>query len=184
MGRDEYFTLFSVVFQDIYLLPMSIERNIACQLEDEIDEEKMDRVIELSGLREKIEALPKGRKTLLLKSIYDEAIDLSGGEMQKLVLARALYKDAPIIILDEPTAALDPIAEKEIYSKFNEIVGNKTAFYISHRLSSCRFCDEIVVFHEGRIVQKGTHEDLLKDVNGKYYQLWHSQAQYYREEAV
>ena len=181
-NRDEYYSLFSIVFQDTYLLPVSIEKNIALQLEEEIDDEKMDRVLNMSGLMPKIRSLPNGKKTLLVKSIYSEAIELSGGETQKLMLARALYKDGPIIILDEPTAALDPIAEFEIYSKFNEIVGTKTAFYISHRLSSCRFCDEIAVFHEGRIVQKGTHDELLEDEDGKYYQLWHSQAQYYNEE--
>src|SRR5699024_1068947 len=106
-----------------------------------------------------------------------------GGEAQKIALARALYRDSPIIILDEPTAALDPIAEFEVYSKFDQIVGTKTAFYISHRLSSCRFCDEIAVFHEGRIIQKGRHEELLEDKDGKYHELWYSQAQYYNEEA-
>lgn len=118
----------------------------------------------------------------LYKDFDEEGVEISGGEAQKIALAVALYKDAPIIILDEPTAALDPIAEFEIYSRFNEIVGNKTTVYISHRLSSCRFCDEIAVFHEGRIVQKGTHEELLRDKEGKYYELWHAQAQYYNEE--
>ncbi len=106
-------------------------------------------------------------------------MELSGGEAQKIVIARALYKDSPFIILDEPTAALDPIAEAEIYSRFNDIVGDKTALYISHRLSSCKFCDEIAVFDQGKIVQKGRHEDLVADENGKYAQLWHAQAQYY-----
>ena len=104
---------------------------------------------------------------------------MSGGEAQKIAIARALYKDAPFIILDEPTAALDPIAEAEIYSKFDEIVGDKTAVYISHRLSSCKFCDEIVVFEGGNIVEQGSHEDLLKNKEGKYSKLWHAQAQYY-----
>ena len=104
----------------------------------------------------------------------------SGGETQRLMLARALYKDAPFIILDEPTAALDPIAEAEIYEKFNEITGDKTAIYISHRLSSCKFCDKIVVFHEGSVIQTGTHQELAADKSGKYFQLWTAQAQYYR----
>ena len=181
-NRDEYYTLFSVVFQDIHLLPMSIEENITLQPEKEIDRDRLDKVLELSGLMDKIKSLPEGVKTPLVKTILENAVELSGGELQKLLLARALYKDAPIIILDEPTAALDPIAEFEIYSRFNEIVGNKTTVYISHRLSSCRFCDEIAVFHEGRIVQKGTHEELLRDKEGKYYELWHAQAQYYNEE--
>ncbi len=109
-------------------------------------------------------------------------MEVSGGEAQKIALARALYRDAPIIILDEPTAALDPIAEFEIYSKFNEIVGTKTAFYISHRLSSCRFCDRIAVFHEGKIIQRGSHEELLKEKEGKYSELWNAQAGYYTED--
>lgn len=106
-------------------------------------------------------------------------MEISGGEAQKIALARALYKNAPFIILDEPTAALDPIAEYEVYSKFNEIVGSKTAIYISHRLSSCRFCDSIAVFDKGEIVQQGSHEELVSDESGKYYELWHAQAQYY-----
>ena len=106
--------------------------------------------------------------------------DLSGGEMQRLMLARALYKNAPILLLDEPTAALDPIAEAEIYEKLNDMVGDKTAIYISHRLSSCKFCDEIVVFDAGKIIQQGAHETLLADESGEYAQLWNAQAQYYR----
>ncbi len=137
----------------------------------------------MSGFMDKVKSLQKGKESLLVKSVYDEAIELSGGETQKLILARALYRDAPIIILDEPTAALDPIAEFEIYSRFNEMVSTKTAFYISHRLSSCRFCDEIAVFHKGRIVQKGNHEELLENEDGKYYELWNSQAVYYNDEA-
>ena len=107
-------------------------------------------------------------------------MEISGGEAQKIALARALYKDAPFIILDEPTAALDPVSEYGIYSTFNEIVGDKTAIYISHRLASCRFCDTIAVFDQGRIVQRGTHEELAADEGGKYHALWEAQAQYYR----
>jgi len=117
--------------------------------------------------------------TYLSKDFDGEGVAFSGGEMQKVALARALYKDSPFIILDEPTAALDPIAEAEIYSKFNDIVGEKTAIYISHRLSSCRFCDEIVVFDQGEVVQQGSHETLVAEENGKYYELWSAQAQYY-----
>ena len=104
---------------------------------------------------------------------------MSGGEGHKIALARALYKDAPFVVLDEPTAALDPLAEYEIYTRFNDMVGDKTAVYISHRLSSCRFCDEIAVFHQGELVQYGTHTELLSDPDGKYYELWNAQAQYY-----
>jgi len=112
--------------------------------------------------------------------LSEDGVDVSGGEAQKIAIARALYKDAPFIILDEPTAALDPIAEAEIYSKFNDIAGDKTAIYISHRLSSCKFCDEIAVFHEGAVIQQGTHQALLEEETGKYHALWNAQAQYYQ----
>jgi ATP-binding cassette subfamily B protein len=124
--------------------------------------------------------MANGIDTYLYKDFNDDGVEVSGGEAQKIAIARALYKDAPFIILDEPTAALDPIAEAEIYRKFNEIVGDKTAIYISHRLSSCRFCDEIVVFDNGQIVQRGSHEQLVADESGKYHELWFSQAQYYK----
>ncbi|MNC34749.1 Lipid A export ATP-binding/permease protein MsbA [compost metagenome] len=128
--------------------------------------------------------LEKGLESTLYKDFDDSGIEISGGEAQKIALARALYKDAPFIILDEPTAALDPIAEYEIYSQFNSIVGDKTAIYISHRLSSCRFCDLILVFHKGQIVQQGCHDVLLRDGEGQYAGLWNAQAQYYVEEPV
>ena len=123
--------------------------------------------------------MPEGLNTQLYKDFTEDGVDISGGEAQKIAIARALYKDAPFIILDEPTAALDPIAEAEIYAKFNDIAGDKTAIYIIHRLSSCKFCDEIVVFHEGAVIQQGTHDELLSDENGKYHELWNAQAQYY-----
>lgn len=126
--------------------------------------------------------MEKGLDTMLYRELSDDGVDVSGGEAQKIAIARALYKDAPFIILDEPTAALDPIAEAQIYSKFDKIAGDKTAIYISHRLSSCKFCDEIAVFHEGAVIQQGTHDELLTDKKGKYYELWNAQAQYYTEE--
>ena len=125
---------------------------------------------------------PKGMDSYLYKDIDKEGVDVSGGEAQKIAIARALYKDAPFIILDEPTAALDPIAEAEIYSRFDDIAGDRTAVYISHRLSSCKFCDEIAVFDGGQVVQIGNHADLLADTAGKYAELWNAQAQYYTEE--
>ena len=123
--------------------------------------------------------MKKGEETYLYKEFERDGVDLSGGEAQKVALARALYKNAPFIILDEPTAALDPVAESEIYSNFNSIVGDKTAVYISHRLSSCRFCDDIAVFDGGRLVQRGDHDSLVSDKNGVYHALWNAQAQYY-----
>jgi ATP-binding cassette subfamily B protein len=179
---DEYLNLFSIVFQDFKLFSFSLGQNVAASVD--YDEDKVEDILIKAGLKERLINMSKGTETPLYKDFDEDGVEISGGEAQKIALARALYRNAPIIILDEPTSALDPIAEFEIYSKFNELVGTKTAFYISHRLSSCRFCDEIAVFHEGRIVQKGNHESLLKDIDGKYYELWSSQAQYYNEEAV
>ena len=127
----------------------------------------------------RLSEMPKGLNTNLYQNFEKDGVEISGGEAQKIALARALYKDAPFVILDEPTAALDPLAEYEIYSKFNEIIGEKTAVYISHRLSSCRFCSDIAVFDKGRLVQRGSHDSLVADENGKYYELWNAQAQYY-----
>lgn len=118
--------------------------------------------------------MSKGLDTSLYKDFDEDGVEISGGEAQKIAIARALYKNAPFVVLDEPTAALDPVAEYEIYSKFNEIVGNKSAIYISHRLSSCRFCDDIAVFHKGELIQHGNHDSLLADKEGKYYELWNA----------
>ena len=137
--------------------------------------------LKLAGFEERLQKMPKGLDICLYKDLEKEGVEISGGEAQKIAIARALYKDAPFISLDEPTAALDPIAEAEIYEKFNEIAGDKTAVYISHRLSSCKFCDEIAVFDQGQVVQTGTHEALLADTQGKYYELWHAPAQYYAQ---
>lgn len=179
-NRDEYYTLFSVVFQDMHLLPVSIEKNIALQIENNIDNEKMQRVFNMSGLMEKIKVLPMGKETLLVKSVYEKAIELSGGEMQKLILARALYKDAPIIILDEPTAALDPIAENEIYEKYNRLTKDHTSIFISHRLSSTRFCHRILFMENGSILEEGTHDRLMSK-NGQYKKMYDMQSYYYKD---
>ena len=148
----------------------------------EYDPERVKQCLIDAGFGDRLETLPDGLNTYLYKEFGEDGINVSGGEAQKIAIARALYKDAPFIILDEPTASLDPIAEAEIYAKFNDISGDKTAIYISHRLSSCKFCDEIAVFHEGSVIQQGTHADLVADVNGKYHELWHAQAQYYTKE--
>ncbi len=173
----QYLDLFSVVFQDYNLLSMPLGNNVASAAQ--WDQKEAERLLYEVGFGERYKAMEKGLDTPLYKDFDEEGVNVSGGEAQKIALARALYKNAPFIILDEPTAALDPLAEAEIYSKFNEIVGDKTAIYISHRLSSCRFCDKIAVFDKGRIVQVGTHEELLADGNGKYHELWSAQAQYY-----
>ena len=176
---DEYLAVFSVVFQDFKLFSFSLGENVASGADYDVD--KVMAALHQSGFGERLATMPEGIKTTLYKDFDENGIEVSGGEAQKIALARALYKDSPFIILDEPTAALDPIAEYEIYSKFNEIVGDKTAIYISHRLSSCRFCDKIAVFDNGHIVQRGSHDELVADESGKYYELWHAQAQYYTE---
>ncbi len=176
----EYMDIFSVVFQDFELLSLKLGENVAGKVN--YDKELVIDCLEKSGFSDRLAEMKDGIDTYLYKD-YDQknGVNVSGGEAQKIAIARALYKDAPFIILDEPTAALDPIAETEIYEKFGEIAGDKTAIYISHRLSSCKFCDEIAVFHEGAVIQQGTHETLVSDMNGKYYELWNAQAQYYVE---
>ena len=174
----EYMNIFSVVFQDFKLFAFSLAQNVAASVN--YDGERVISCLKEAGFGERLESLPNGIETGIYKDFDEEGVDVSGGEAQKIALARALYKDSPFIILDEPTAALDPVAEYEIYSKFNEIVGDKTAIYISHRLSSCRFCDKIAVFDRGSVVQMGTHDALVTDENGKYHELWYAQAQYYK----
>lgn len=173
----EYTSIFSVVFQDFRLFSFSLGQNVSASAS--YDEEKVIECLKKAGFAERLNSLPNKLNTFLYKDIDADGVEISGGEAQKLALARALYKNVPFIILDEPTAALDPISEYEVYSKFNEIAGTKTAIYISHRLASCRFCDKIAVFHEGEIIQLGSHEELLADSNGKYCELWNAQAQYY-----
>lgn len=173
----DYMDIFSIVFQDFQLLSQPLGANVAGSIS--YDKERVTKALIDAGFGERLATMPQGLDTQLYKEFTEDGVEVSGGEAQKIAIARALYKDAPFIILDEPTAALDPIAEAEIYSKFNDISGDKTAIYISHRLSSCKFCDEIAVFHDGSVVQKGTHEGLLTEENGKYYELWHAQAQYY-----
>ena len=174
---DEYMDIFSVVFQDFQLFSLPLGQNVAAR--QNYDAARVTDCLEKAGFGERLAKMPQGLNTYLYKELDENGVEVSGGEAQKIAIARALYKDAPFIILDEPTAALDPIAEAEIYAKFNEIAGDKTAIYISHRLSSCKFCDEIAVFDHGAVIQQGTHEALLADENGKYHELWHAQAQYY-----
>ncbi len=174
---DEYMKLFSVVFQDFRLLAFSVKDNILLGKEDESG--RVGKLLEQVGLKKKVESLPKGEDTTMFRAFDKNGVELSGGEQQKLALARALYKDAPVVILDEPTAALDPVAEYEIYRQFNDIVGGKTAVYISHRLSSCKFCDKIAVFSGGTIAEYGTHDELVHKQDGIYAEMFHAQAQYY-----
>ena len=179
---DDYMNIFSVVFQDFQLICQPLGANVAGSME--YDRDRVYKALIDAGFGDRLATMEKGLDTMLYKDLSDDGVDVSGGEAQKIAIARALYKDAPFIILDEPTAALDPIAEAEIYSKFNDIAGDKTAIYISHRLSSCKFCDEIAVFHEGGVIQHGTHAELVADETGKYHELWTAQAQYYTEKTA
>ena len=180
----EYMGIFSVVFQDFKVYSFTLADNLACGTE--YDEVAANLAIQRVGLAERVANMPNGLNTYLYNN-YDSGPEISGGEGQKVALARALYKNAPIFVLDEPTAALDPIAEFEVYSMFNEVIQVKeenTAIFISHRLSSCRFCDDIAVFHEGELIQRGNHDTLLTDTTGKYHELWNAQAQYYNEDVA
>ena len=177
-NRRDYYRLFSAVFQDFSVLDVTIAENIV-QTDKNINAELMERCINLAGLSKKIDSLPNGAETHIGK-VFEDGIQLSGGELQRLMLARALYKNAPIIVLDEPTSALDPIAESEIYNKYSELTDGRMAVYISHRLASTRFCDRIILIAEGRIDEEGTHDELISR-NGHYANLFEIQSRYYRE---
>ncbi|WP_276952232.1 ABC transporter ATP-binding protein [Acetatifactor muris] len=174
---DEYMSIFSIVFQDFRLFSFRLGENVAAG--PQYDTDKAARCLRQAGFGERLSAMPAGVDSYLYKSFDGNGVEISGGESQKIALARALYKNAPFLILDEPTSALDPVSEYEVYSKFNEIAGDKTAIYISHRLASCRFCDKIAVFDGGEIIQTGSHDTLIAQENGKYHELWQAQAQYY-----
>ena len=176
--RDSLNKLNSIVFQDYKILSLTVADNISAN--DECDKDMLNSALDKANIKDRIEAMPQKEKTYLYKDLDKSGVEISGGEAQKLALARALYKDSPIVILDEPTAAIDPIAENEIYSRFNSFVENKTAIYISHRLSSCAFCDRIAVFDNAELVETGTHNELIS-ANGRYAELWNAQASYYLE---
>ena len=181
--RADLYTLFSAVFQDICILPVTVGENVSFLKAEEYDEEKLLRCLEIAGIKDEIMKHDKKLETLMLKAIDENGIVLSGGQQQKLLLARALYKDAPILILDEPTAALDPIAESEVYGRFHEVTENKTAIYISHRLASTRFCDTILMIKGGKIIESGNHDDLIAK-NGEYAYMFDIQSHYYKQEGV
>ena len=176
---DEYMGLFSFVFQDFKLFAFSLGQNIATDVN--YDSEKAIECMKKVSFCDRFLTMPEGLETYLYKDLSQDGVEISGGEEQKIALARALFKGTPFIVLDEPTAALDPIAEAQVYSDFSNMVDNKTAIYISHRLSSCQFCDEITVFDKGRIVQKGPHTILVNEAAGKYCELWNAQAKYYQK---
>lgn len=176
---DEYMKILSVVFQDYKLLAFSIKENIALSEAEGVSDEHIMEVLKKAGLEKDVEKLEMGIHTPIYKQFDKAGIEFSGGQSQKLAISRALFKNSPIVVLDEPTAALDPIAEFEIYNRFNELVGNKTAIYISHRLSSCRFCDKIAVFEKGSIIQYGSHGELMKFPQLTYAKMYNTQSQYY-----
>lgn len=181
-NRHDYYQVFAPVFQTVELFAFPLAENISMQAPDETDAKKAEECLQAAGLKEKLEALPKGVKTEVLKVIYDDGVDFSGGEKQKIALARALYKDAPVVVLDEPTAALDAVAESRLYEDFDKLIGGKTAVYISHRLSSTQFCNHVAMFSGGEMVEYGTHKSLLEQ-DGEYAKMFRIQAQYYMEES-
>lgn len=181
--RDEYMSLVSALFQDSMLFPLTVDENLTGTTLPEIDTENLKHVLELSGFGERYGSLSQGGETKLVREVHENATDFSGGEKQKLLFARALYKKAPLLILDEPTAALDPIAENELYLRYGEAAKNRTVVFISHRLSSTRFCDRIALLEGARILEEGTHEELLAK-NGRYAELFEMQSKYYREGEV
>ncbi len=182
-NRDEYFSIFGAVFQDISVLPVTIAENIAGANTENIDNEKLYACMKKAGIYEKVMSLPEKENTKLVKSVFENATELSGGQMQKLALARALYKDASILLLDEPTAALDPIAEQQMYLNYADYSKGKSSVFISHRLASTRFCDRIIMIENGGIAECGTHEELMSK-NGKYAELFNIQSSYYNDEEV
>ena len=176
VDRQAWQKLFGVVFQDFQLFPFGLGQNLAGSME--YDADRARAALEEAGFGARLGGMDM--ETAIYKDFDPSGVEISGGEAQKIAIARALYKHAPVLVLDEPTAALDPQAEYEVYKNLNHVSENRTAIFISHRMSSCRFCDRILVFDGGRLVQEGSHEELLGDENGKYYQLWRSQEQYYQ----
>ncbi len=182
-ARCDYYKLFAVVLQKAQILPVSVADNIAFGSKEEDNKKRLQLCIDLAGLRETVEALPDKEHTMLGKRIVDNAVELSGGQKQRLFLARALYKDTPVLVLDEPTAALDAIAEHDIYQKYSQLTEGKTSIFVSHRLASTRFCDRIIFMEKGAIVECGTHSELMQ-LNGKYAQMFRVQSKYYQQEGM
>ena len=178
-NRQDYYAVFSTVFQDFSMLDISVAENVAQRIEG-IDRDRVRRCLAIAGLTEKTENLPNGMDTKLGHEIWDDGVELSGGQIQRLILARALYRDAPMLLLDEPTAALDPIAEDDIYQKYNELTRGKTSVFVSHRLVTTRFCDRIIFISDGQILEEGTHAELL-DRGEEYAKLYEVQSRYYQE---
>ncbi len=179
-NRRDYYDIFSAVFQEFSIIPASIQENVTQTL-SVVDKNKLDKSLSQAGLLDKIRSLPAGAASQITRKVYEDGLELSGGETQRLMLARVLYKDSPVVILDEPTAALDPIAENNIYLKYNEMTKGKQSIFISHRLASTRFCDRILYLENGKIAEEGTHEELM-NAGGKYAEIYDVQSKYYRED--
>lgn len=177
-SKTSYYRIFAPVFQEVNLFAFPLAENVSMKAPDSTDKRLAENCLENAGFGEKLKEIPNGVDTEILKVIYDDGTDLSGGEKQKLALARALYKDAPVVVLDEPTAALDALAESKLYGDFDKLIGGKTAVYISHRLSSTQFCNEVAMFKDGEMVELGTHKELLEQ-GGAYAEMFRIQAQYY-----
>jgi len=173
---EEYAKLFAIVFQDFNLFSFPLGENVASGVD--YDKARAAECLEKAGFKERLSKLEKGLDTPLFQYDDENGVEISGGEAQKIAIARSLYKDAPFVIMDEPTSALDPVAEYDIYQRFDQMVEGKTSVYISHRMSSCRFCDNIIVFDDGKIVEQGSHDQLMQN-GGLYSELWNAQAQYY-----
>jgi ABC-type multidrug transport system fused ATPase/permease subunit len=178
--REDYYRLFAPVFQDVETFAFPIAENVSMKTAADTDKDKVAKVLEEAGLAEKIASLKHGIDTYITNIVEDDGIDLSGGEKQKLALARALYKGAQVVVLDEPTAALDPISENSLYETYDEMMKGKATVFISHRLASTRFCTRIILIEAGRIKEEGTHDELLAK-KGRYYELYETQAKYYRD---
>jgi ATP-binding cassette subfamily C protein len=180
MNREELFDYFSAVFQNVEEYPFTVSENVSMKRSEETDEERVTDCLKRCGMYDRIMQLDSGLHSQVLKVIEKDGVDFSGGEKQKLALARALYKNAPVLILDEPTSALDPLAEEKLYKSFNDLIGDRTGIFISHRLSSTKFCHKVAMFEDSRLVEFGTHDELMA-LKGKYYDLYETQAQLYRE---
>ena len=179
--RSEYYKLFSPVFQDVWMFAFPLKSNVSMKDVEDTDDASVIRCLNDSGMDETVKELKKGIDTEVLKIVDDDGVDFSGGEKQKIALARALYKNGPVVVLDEPTAALDALAEAELYENFDKMIENRTAVYISHRLSSTRFCDHVAMFVDGEMKEYGTHDSLL-NAGGAYSEMFNVQAAYYVEE--
>lgn len=181
--RRDYYRHFAAVFQQFSILAGTMAENVAQTTGENVDRPKMWDCLERAGIADKVRELPQVEDTHLGREVYLDGVDLSGGQLQRLMLARALYKDAPVVVLDEPTAALDPIAESDLYQKYSDLTGDRTSVYISHRLASTRFCDRVLLIENGGIAEEGTHEELLA-AGGRYAYLFDIQSKYYKEGAM